>query len=80
MHLTTALVFDVGVYLAVLGVIMAAIDKLGGDDRSDEPAVPSPPPTGPGAEATAPAATEDADRVIDVTDNRDVADNREVQA
>ncbi len=38
-HLTSALVFDVGVYLAVLGVILAAVNRLGlspaGDDRRD---------------------------------------------
>ncbi|MFN3338237.1 MAG: DUF4040 family protein [Dietzia sp.] len=70
-HLTTALVFDVGVYLAVLGVIMAAIDKLGGDDRSDETVAPPPPP-GPGATADTAAATEDAQPTVDATDNREV--------
>lgn len=29
LHLTTALVFDLGVYLAVFGVILAAINRLG---------------------------------------------------
>lgn len=29
LHLTTALVFDLGVYLAVLGVILAAVNRLG---------------------------------------------------
>lgn len=42
-HLTTALVFDVGVYLAVLGVVMAAVDRLGRDSR------PAPPDSGPGS-------------------------------
>ncbi|MFN7245029.1 MAG: hypothetical protein ACK4M5_17535, partial [Dietzia cercidiphylli] len=28
-HLTTALVFDVGVYLAVVGVVLAAFNLLG---------------------------------------------------
>lgn len=32
-HLTTALLFDVGVYLAVLGIIAAALNFLGGPDR-----------------------------------------------
>ncbi|MEJ5918918.1 DUF4040 family protein [Corynebacterium sp. H78] len=32
-HLTTALLFDVGVYLAVMGVIAAALNYLGGSDR-----------------------------------------------
>nr|WP_187700103.1 DUF4040 family protein [Dietzia sp. DQ11-71] len=90
-HLTTALVFDVGVYLAVLGVIMAAVDKLGGDDRSDEPTGPRgpsgpPAPAGPGAEATTEAATEDAEPTIDVADDPPddpadhPADHPEVQA
>lgn len=34
LHLTTALVFDLGVYLAVLGVILAAVNRLGLSDRT----------------------------------------------
>jgi len=67
LHLTTALVFDVGVYLAVLGVIMAAVDRLGGDDRSDEATGPAAPP-GPGAEAASAAALEDAEPTVDPAD------------
>ena len=33
LHLTTALVFDVGVYLAVLGIVATALNKLGGSSR-----------------------------------------------
>ena len=69
-HLTTALVFDVGVYLAVLGVIMAAVDRLGGDDRGDEPTGPAAPP-GPGAGAASTAVTEDAEPTVDATDTRE---------
>ena len=32
-HLTTALLFDVGVYLAVLGIVATALNKLGGPTR-----------------------------------------------
>lgn len=32
-HLTSALLFDVGVYFAVIGIISAALNKLGGSDR-----------------------------------------------
>ena len=42
--LTTALVFDLGVYLAVLGVILAAVDRLGltpSRERSDADRAPS---------------------------------------
>ena len=57
LHLTTALIFDVGVYLAVLGVVMAAIDRLGGDTQHPEPRsggteVVTPPPPGSGVAAT----------------------------
>src|SRR5699024_8825076 len=31
-HFTTALVFDIGVYLAVVGVILTALNKLGLED------------------------------------------------
>ncbi|HSP52133.1 MAG TPA: DUF4040 family protein [Cryobacterium sp.] len=43
MHLTTALLFDVGVYLAVIGVILASLNLLGVDDRSSSrrPAAPT---------------------------------------
>ncbi|TQO20711.1 multisubunit sodium/proton antiporter MrpA subunit /multisubunit sodium/proton antiporter MrpB subunit [Rhodoglobus vestalii] len=34
MHLTTALLFDVGVYLAVIGVVLASLNLLGLDRRS----------------------------------------------
>lgn len=34
MHLTTALLFDVGVYLAVIGVVLASLNLLGVDRRS----------------------------------------------
>lgn len=42
-HLTTALLFDVGVYLAVLGVILAAINLLGlsSRTRASTPGLPS---------------------------------------
>ncbi|WP_298587500.1 DUF4040 family protein [uncultured Kocuria sp.] len=36
-HVTTALVFDVGVYLAVVGVIVAAISRLGVDEKEPLP-------------------------------------------
>lgn len=44
-HLTTALIFDLGVYLAVLGIIATAINHLGGPNRPgsatpSEPVVP----------------------------------------
>ena len=47
-HLTTALVFDVGVYLAVLGVVAAALNLLGvpresAPEASTDSAEPSPP-------------------------------------
>lgn len=45
MHLTTALVFDVGVYLAVFGVILTAINRLGMTDSGEyTPAVVVDPP------------------------------------
>ncbi|WP_448851743.1 DUF4040 family protein [Corynebacterium sp. 335C] len=36
-HLTTALIFDVGVYLAVLGIIAASLNHLGGPSRPGSP-------------------------------------------
>ncbi|GAA1393656.1 DUF4040 family protein [Pseudonocardia kongjuensis] len=36
-HLSTALVFDVGVYLAVLGVVVAGLNLLGAPPEDDEP-------------------------------------------
>lgn len=47
-HLTTALVFDVGVYLAVLGVVVAALNLLGAPpgsapEASTDSTEPSPP-------------------------------------
>ncbi|MDO4609548.1 DUF4040 family protein [Corynebacterium sp.] len=36
-HLTTALIFDVGVYLAVLGVITGSLNHLGGQTRPGSP-------------------------------------------
>ncbi|EOM76527.1 DUF4040 family protein [Rhodococcus rhodnii] len=47
-HFTTAIVFDVGVYLAVIGVVLAAMNRLGGDDApaAKAPASPEPAPTG----------------------------------
>ena len=37
LHVTTALIFDVGVYLAVVGVIVAAISRLGVDEKEPKP-------------------------------------------
>ncbi|WP_277209293.1 DUF4040 family protein [Isoptericola croceus] len=48
LHLTSAVLFDVGVYLAVIGVVVAALDLLGG-----WPA-PKHPTGGPGADAADP--------------------------
>ena len=49
-HLTTSMIFDVGVYAAVLGLVMIAFDKLGNaeqmpdeDDAPLEPAGPANP-------------------------------------
>ena len=67
--LTSALIFDVGVYLAVLGVILASFNLLGrprtaggasGDAAADAPA----PPPGPGepAEPAEPSAREESVR------------------
>ncbi|WP_265521017.1 DUF4040 family protein [Oerskovia flava] len=54
MHLTTALIFDVGVYLAVIGVVVAALDLLGSNPPPvGTVSVDEPPPT--------PAAGTDAD-------------------
>lgn len=39
-HLTSALVFDLGVYLAVLGVILAAVNRLGLSPRDTAPNIP----------------------------------------
>lgn len=39
-HLTTALIFDVGVYLAVIGVVAAALNHLGGPTRPGSPKSP----------------------------------------
>ncbi|MFC3849328.1 DUF4040 family protein [Corynebacterium hansenii] len=36
-HLTTALIFDVGVYLAVLGIVATALNHLGGPTRPGSP-------------------------------------------
>ncbi|MDO5499281.1 MAG: DUF4040 family protein [Propionibacteriaceae bacterium] len=36
-HLTTALIFDLGVYLNVIGVVLAAISKLGVDEAAAPP-------------------------------------------
>lgn len=36
-HLTTALIFDLGVYFAVLGVIATAVNHLGGPNRPGSP-------------------------------------------
>lgn len=36
-HLTTALIFDVGVYLAVLGIVATALNHLGGPQRPGSP-------------------------------------------
>jgi multicomponent Na+:H+ antiporter subunit A len=36
-HITTALIFDVGVYLAVVGVILAAISRLGVEEKEPPP-------------------------------------------
>ncbi|MFI7580823.1 DUF4040 family protein [Kocuria kalidii] len=36
-HMTTALIFDVGVYLAVVGVILAAISRLGVEEKEPPP-------------------------------------------
>ncbi|WP_017577141.1 DUF4040 family protein [Nocardiopsis kunsanensis] len=60
-HFTTALIFDVGVYLVVVGVLLAALNELGlesgdGTDRAAPP--PSPPGTSGGgnADETAPSS------------------------
>lgn len=44
-HFTTALVFDIGVYLAVVGVILTALNKLGLEDGGSPPPGPSAPET-----------------------------------
>ncbi|KLU08175.1 DUF4040 family protein [Kocuria sp. SM24M-10] len=58
-HITTALIFDVGVYLAVVGVILAAISRLGVEEKEPPPLrrvgstavpVPGPRPTSTTAE------------------------------
>ena len=36
-HLTTAMIFDVGVYLAVLGIVATALNHLGGPTRPGSP-------------------------------------------
>lgn len=64
-HLTTALVFDVGVYLAVLGVIMAAIDRLGSDTR---PGAPDQPDDDDGSAVTDPDASAVPARPTDPTE------------
>ncbi|MFX4291001.1 DUF4040 family protein [Streptomyces bohaiensis] len=72
-HLTTALVFDLGVYLAVFGVILAAVNLLGMPSLDDPPrggdraGSPTPPRPTTAASASAPAemdrsATEEAPR------------------
>jgi multicomponent Na+:H+ antiporter subunit A len=38
-HFTTALLFDVGVYLAVIGVVIAALNQLGAEDTGGEDGV-----------------------------------------
>ncbi|QNG21070.1 DUF4040 family protein [Rhodococcus triatomae] len=41
-HFTTALVFDLGVYLAVIGIVLASLNRLGRDPGTEaEPAVPT---------------------------------------
>lgn len=65
-HLTTALVFDVGVYLAVLGVVLAAVVRLG-LSRHDE--TPRP---GSAAPATSPTPADRSDRT-GRTDRQEVA-------
>ncbi|WP_203336535.1 DUF4040 family protein [Nocardioides limicola] len=40
-HVSTSLLFDVGVYAAVLGLVMAAFDRLGTDRPDDVPAEPA---------------------------------------
>ncbi|PZR55039.1 DUF4040 family protein [Xylanimonas oleitrophica] len=53
-HLTSAVVFDVGVYLAVIGVVVAALDLLG----SEPPPRRTAPPPRPAAPRPAPAQPE----------------------
>ncbi|MCW4352684.1 DUF4040 family protein [Hoyosella sp. YIM 151337] len=58
-HFTTALIFDVGVYLAVVGVILAALNRLGVEDTP--PPRPHGPPGGAGPDdASAGAAGPEA--------------------
>lgn len=47
-HLTTALVFDVGVYLAVLGVVVAALNLLGTPGAGPQGVHPHPGRSTPG--------------------------------
>ncbi|MGC0251477.1 DUF4040 family protein [Pseudactinotalea sp. Z1748] len=60
-HLTTALVFDVGVYLAVIGVVLASINLLGSESpptRASEPTTgPQDPPRGAAMEPGSAVAT-----------------------
>lgn len=47
-HLTTALVFDVGVYLAVIGVVLASLNLLGVPRPAPDPGPDRPPGPTPG--------------------------------
>ncbi|MFI7481386.1 DUF4040 family protein [Kocuria sp. M1R5S2] len=80
LHVTTALIFDVGVYLAVVGVIVAAISRLGVDEKEPLPVrhagsassvlYPNPPATAttatPHSSETAPSGVvhHDGDRTL----------------
>ncbi|EME62208.1 monovalent cation/H+ antiporter subunit A [Rhodococcus ruber BKS 20-38] len=50
---TTALLFDIGVYLVVVGVILAALDRLGAEETPDDA-----PPSEPGPHAAVGGQTE----------------------
>ena len=46
-HFTTALLFDLGVYLAVLGVILGSVSRLGTPGRGGDDGDPAPEPDAP---------------------------------
>jgi len=47
-HFTTALIFDVGVYLAVVGVLLAALNQLGLEEEGTAGTPGASPPRRPG--------------------------------
>ncbi|MDV6011347.1 DUF4040 family protein [Haloechinothrix sp. LS1_15] len=62
-HFTTALVFDVGVYLAVIGVIIAALNRLGIEEYevTDRGSMDNRQPVPPDGQAESPGGQDTAD-------------------